>query len=72
MPKPQKVFPYFENQALDKDVTTLFDYVSRGEVVTSAVNGSRKGKKGEYVFYNNGGTFELWVNSDGSTAWQQI
>lgn len=72
MTKPQKAFTYIKDQALDKDIKTLFDYVSRGEVVTTAPNGNRRSKKGEFVFYNNSGTFELWVNSDGSTTWQQI
>lgn len=72
MTKPQKLFPYVENQALDKDVKTIYDWVSRGDITDSAPNGSRNGRKGEFIFYNNSGTLELWVNTDGSTTWQKI
>jgi hypothetical protein len=70
--KPQKLYPYRDNQALDKDLTQIFDFISRGDVVTTAPNGSKSGKKGEFVFYNNSGTFSLWVNTTSSTVWQQI
>lgn len=72
MPKPQKIFTYRDNQALDKDVTQLYDFVSRGEVVTVAPNGNKKGRKGDFVFYDNAGTFTLWVNKDNLTSWGQI
>jgi len=41
-------------------------------ITTSAPNGSRQGIMGELVIYNNSGTFELHVNTDGSTTWQKI
>lgn len=72
MSKPQQKFPYRENQALDRDIKTLYDWISRLDVTTSAPNGSRQGIKGEGIFYNNSGTFELWANTDGATTWQQI
>ena len=53
----------------------LFDVwqnINRPEVVTSDPNGSRKGKKGEMVLFNNSGTFTLEVNTDGDTTWQTL
>lgn len=70
--KPQKQFPYRDNQALDKDITTLYDWISRLDITTTAPNGSKTGFKGEGILYNNSGKFELWVNTDGATAWQNV
>jgi hypothetical protein len=42
------------------------------EVTTTAPNGSRRGKKGEGIIYDDSGTLELWVNYDGDTTWQKI
>lgn len=53
----------------------LFDVwqnMNRPAVVTSDPNGSRKGKKGDLVLFNNSGTFSLKVNTDGSTTWQTL
>ena len=72
MAKAQKLFTQKDNQGLDKDLTQLYDFLSKGDVTTSAPNGNRKGFKGEFVFYDNAGTFQLWVNTSSSTTWQQI
>ena len=50
----------------------LYDNHNKFEITTTAPNGSRRGEKGYGVIYNNSGTLELWVNSDGATAWQKI
>ena len=44
------------------------------EVVDTAPNGTRQGDNGEFILYNNSGTYELWVNSSsgGGTSWQRI
>ena len=53
----------------------LYDVYSNFQILTvtdTAPNGTRKGTKGEIIFYNNGGTFELYVNTDGATTWQKV
>jgi len=70
--RPRKLFTYRENQALDKDLSQLYQWTSRLEIVDTAPNGSKTGRKGYVILYNNSGTFELWVNTDGSTTWQQL
>lgn len=72
MTPPRKIYSYKDNQALDKDIKQIYDWLSKDDVTTTAPNGSRQGRVGERVLYNNAGTFELWVNTDGSTVWQQI
>jgi len=72
MPKPTKQFPYLKDQYIDKDARTLFDWVSRGVIVTTTPNGNMKGTKGDFVFYNNAGTMEMWVNSDSATTWKKV
>lgn len=67
--KPQKAFTYIKDQALDKDIKTLFDYISRLEVVTTNPDGSRQGKKGEAVLLQTGGNSYVEINTDGSTTW---
>lgn len=50
----------------------IYDNFHVLEITSTAPNGSRNGKKGQIIIYNNGGTFELHVNTDGSTTWQKI
>ncbi len=50
----------------------IWQNMNRPEVVTSDPNGSRKGKKGDLVLFNNSGTFSLEVNTTGSTVWQTL
>ncbi len=71
MAKPQKLFPYSENQALDKDLRSLYDWVSRLEVVTTNPNGSRKGQyTGEAVLLQTGGKSYVEIcTSAGTTTW---
>lgn len=72
MAKPQLLFTQKDNQGLTKDLRQVYDWVSRLDVTTSAPNGNRQGRIGEAIFYNNAGTFTLYVNTTGSTVWQQI
>jgi len=52
-----------------KDISDNFNNL---EILTSAPNGDRQGKKGDLIVYNNGGVYTLWVNTNGSTAWSQL
>ncbi len=70
--KPQKAFTYIKNNKIDRDVKTLFDYISRLEVVTTNPDGSRNGKKGETVLLQTGGNSYVEVNTDGATTWRGV
>ena len=60
--KPQKAFTYIGNDKIDRDVKTLFDYVSRLELVVTDPNGSRTGRfSGEAVYLQTGGKHYLSV-----------
>lgn len=69
--KPQKAFPYLKDQYIDKDVTTLFDWVSRLEYTEVNPNGVRVGQySGEAVLLKSGGNYyvEVCVQA-GSDTW---
>ncbi len=72
--KPQKLYPYKDNQALDKDLKQIFDWISRLEVVTTNPDGSRKGRyTGEAVILQTGGNTYLEVcNGSGTTVWRGV
>ena len=74
MSKPQKQFPYINDQKLDKDMGTIYDWVSRLEVVTTNPDGSRKGRfTGEVVLLQTGGLTYLEVcNGSGTTVWRGV
>lgn len=43
------------------------------EVTTTAPNNNRTAIEGQLIFYDNSGTYELWVKTDtDSTDWQKI
>lgn len=71
MTKPQKIFPYRNNQALDKDLKNIYDWLSRLEVVTTNPDGSRTGRfTGEAVILKTGGKTYIEVCDDaGTTVW---
>lgn len=72
--KPQKAFTYIENDKIDRDVKTLFDWVSRLEVVTTNPDGSRTGRyEGEAVILKISGKTYLEVcNGSGTTVWRGV
>ena len=37
----------------------------------TAPNGSLDARRGARALYNNSGTVTMWINTDGSTTWQQ-
>lgn len=39
---------------------------------TTAPNGSLDARQGTIVLYDNSGVYSLWINTTGSTAWEQI
>ncbi len=39
---------------------------------TTAPNGNISGRAGQICLYNNSGTYTIWVNTTGSTVWQQV
>jgi len=41
-------------------------------ITTSAPNGSISAREGRRCLYKNGANYEVWVNVDGGTVWQQI
>lgn len=73
MSKSQKLFPYKE-QALNKDLQELYDWVSRLEYVTTNPDGSRTSKfVGEAVLLSSGGNFYLEVaTASKSTVWRGV
>ena len=56
---------------LQQNLQTLYENQSVVNITTTAPNGSRQGKVGEVIVYNNSGTYENWVNTDGVTAWSK-
>lgn len=74
MPKPNKLYSYTDNPALDRDVKTLYDWISRLEVVTTNPDGSRTAKyAGEIVKLEIGGNEYLEVaHAAGSTVWRGV
>ena len=41
-------------------------------ITTSAPNGNISAREGRRCIYKNGANYEVWVNVDGGTTWQQI
>jgi hypothetical protein len=41
-------------------------------VSTTAPNGNISGRQGQVCLYNNSGTYTVWINTTGSTVWEQI
>jgi hypothetical protein len=39
---------------------------------TTTPNGNISGRQGQVCLYNNSGTYTTWINTTGSTVWQQI
>lgn len=74
MAKPQKAFTYREDIEIDRDTKTLYDWVSRIEVVTSNPDGSRVARyDGEVVKLEVGGNEYIEVaRSAGSTVWRGV
>ena len=64
--------PVIQDKVTREYLKTIADNLHKFEITTTAPNGSRRGDKGEAILYNNAGTFQLWINTDGNTAWQQI
>lgn len=52
-----------------KEIESNFHVLS---VVTSDPDGSRNGKAGEMIIYNNSGTYYLAVNIDSAQVWSGI
>ena len=74
MAKPAKQFSYLDNQAIDKDMKTAFDWVSRVEVVTTNPDGNRTAQfDGEIVKLESGGSEYLEVaRARGSKIWRGV
>ena len=72
--KAQKLFSYRDNQALDKDIKQLYDWVSRLELVTTNPDGSRTGRfTGEALYLQSGGKHYLEVcTGAGTTTWRGV
>lgn len=58
--------------ALQHYLTEIRNNLHVPAITTTAPNGSRSGRKGELVLYNNSGTYSLYCNTDGSTTWQAL
>lgn len=61
-------------EEVEKLVSSLSEAFDQLDVMysTTAPNGSISGRQGQLCLYNNSGTYSLWVNTTGSTVWQQI
>ncbi len=59
--------------AIQHYLTELSSNIHSPDITVTAPNGSRRGRNGTLVIYNNGGTYELWVKDNvDSTSWQKI
>jgi hypothetical protein len=74
MVKPQKIATYIENREIDRDMKTLFDYVSRLEYTETSPDGSRTSRyAGEAILLKSGSNFYLEVATAAkSTVWRGI
>jgi hypothetical protein len=72
--KDKQQFPHRENQAVNKDFKTLYDNISRLELVTTNPNGSRVAQfAGETVYLQLGGKHYVSVaTTKGSTTWRSV
>ncbi len=72
--KPQKAFTYIKNDKIDRDVKTLFDWVSRLEYTETNPDGSRTSRfLGETVLLKSGSDFYLEVaTASKSTVWKGV
>ena len=73
MPKPQKQYSYLDNQKIDIDVKTLFDWASRLELVTTNPDGSRAGRfSGDTVYLQSGGNHYIEVYTGTGKVWKGV
>ena len=73
MTKPQKIFSYRDNQALNKDLQQLYDYISRLEVTNSNPDGLRIGRLGDVVLLQTGGNNYVEIcTDDNTTTWRGV
>lgn len=72
MAKPQLLFTQKDNQGLTKDLSQLYDWVSRLELVTANPDGTRKGRfAGEAVYLQSGGNHYVEIcTGANSTVWR--
>ncbi len=61
-----------DDKALVDYLKTIADNYNTPTITTTAPNGNIIGEKGHLIIYNNSGTFELWVNKDGSKTWSKV
>ena len=64
--------PVIKDKNIGEYLKTLYENNDILETTETAPNGNRRGRKGQCIIYDNSGTFELWINTDGETSWQQI
>ena len=50
----------------------IWQNMNRPEIITTNPNGSRSGKVGDLISFNDSGTYKLFINTTGSTVWQQF
>lgn len=64
--------PLVQDKEVKRYLKRLYDQAGRIEVVTTNPNGSRFGRKGDTVWWNDSGTYKLRVCTDagqGGTTW---
>ncbi len=49
---------------------TIYSNWNNLVIVTANPNGSRNGKTGDLIAYNNAGSWKLCLNTDGGTTWR--
>ena len=64
--------PLTEDKEIRSYLNKIYNNLGRFTVVTSDPNGSRRGRKGDTVWWNDSGTYRIRVNVDdgqGGTTW---
>ena len=74
MSKANKLFPYRDNQGLDKDIAQLYEWVSRLEYTETNPDGARTSRYvGETVLLKSGGSYYVEVaTGSNSTVWRGV
>lgn len=71
MPAP----PTVNNQANIYDfLNFIYNHFNQAQITTTNPNGNFKGQSGEYIIYNNSGTYKFCVETDqpSGTTWKCV
>ena len=70
MPAPPT--QYSDANSLYDFLNFLYTHFNQAQITTTSPNGSRKAKAGEYIIYNNAGTYQFCVETaqPSGTTWK--